>query len=421
MTAPFAPVRRLRYLVLAAVLLLAALTAPHALAQTEVTGFGSNPGALRMFKVVPADLPANAPLVVAMHGCGQSAAAYDAEPGWQMLADRWKFALLLPQQESANNANRCLNWFEPGDMVRGQGEALSIKQMIDTMLATHRGDPQRVFVTGLSAGGAMTSVMLAAYPDVFAGGAIVAGIPYGCGVGLVAGVACLQPGNDLTPAQWGDRVRAACPGYTGKRPFVSIWHGTADRTVAPINMTELMEQWTDVAGIDQIADAGFDVSAYPRRIYKDAAGAPRVETYAITGMGHGTPIDPGAGETQCGIPASYILDADICSSYHIGLAWGLDNLDGTPPVVRLTRPIGGKVVSGVITVSASASDDIGIERVEFLRGGKPIGSDATSPYAISWDTGTVPAGVHYLQARAIDLVGNSATSDLVRVEVQRRD
>ena len=69
---------------------------------------------------------------------------------------------MLPQQEAANNANRCFNWFEPGDMVRGQGEALSIRQMIDHMLALHGGDPRRVFVTGLSAGGAMTSVMLAA-------------------------------------------------------------------------------------------------------------------------------------------------------------------------------------------------------------------------------------------------------------------
>ena len=80
----------------ARVALLASASAP---AQTlsEVTGFGSNPGNLRMFKVVPSGLAANRPLVVALHGCAQSAAAYDAETGWVALANRWQFALLLPQ------------------------------------------------------------------------------------------------------------------------------------------------------------------------------------------------------------------------------------------------------------------------------------------------------------------------------------
>jgi poly(hydroxyalkanoate) depolymerase family esterase len=389
----------------------------QAWAQTEVREFGSNPGALRMFEHVPADLPRNAPLVVALHGCGQSAAAYDAEPGWQMLADRWHFALLLPQQESANNASRCFNWFEPGDMVRGQGEALSIRQMIDHMLARHGGDPRRVFVTGLSAGGAMTSVMLAAYPEVFAGGAIVAGIPYGCGAGLLDSVPCLNPGKDLTPAQWGAKVRAASPGYSGARPPVSIWQGTQDFTVVPKNMTELVEQWTNAMGIDQIADAGFDVAGYPHRIYKDAAGVPRVQTYRIVGMGHGTPIDPGNGEAQCGIPASYILDADICSSYYIGLSWGLDDLDGAPPTARIVAPASGKVLSGIVTIRVDAADEIGVAHVEFLRDGVRIGSDDTAPYTMSWDTTTTPDGPHLLQAHAVDLVGNSATSDRVRIEI----
>ena len=409
--------RRLRHAAAWTCLALALAPAGAAFAQSEVPGFGSNPGNLRMFQYVPADLPTNAPLVVALHGCGQSAAAYDAEPGWQMLADRWHFALLLPQQEAANNANRCFNWFEPGDMVRGQGEALSIRQMIDHMLALHGGDPRRVFVTGLSAGGAMTSVMLAAYPDVFAGGAVVAGIPYGCGTGLVDALPCLNPGKDLTPAQWGAKVRAAYPGYDGLRPPVSLWQGTADLTVVPANMTELVEQWTNVMGIDQIADAGFDVGGYPQRIYKDASGRPRVQTYRIVGMGHGTPIDPGPGEAQCGIPASYILDANICSSYHIGLSWGLDDLDGAPPTARIVAPIGGKVLAGTVTIRVEASDEIGVDRVEFLRDGVRIGTDASAPYALAWDTTATPDGAHLLQARAVDLVGNSATSDLVRVEV----
>ena len=117
-------------------------------------------------------------LVVVLHGCGQTAAAYDFGTGWSTLAKRYGFALLMPEQQGANNANTCFNWFNPGDVARGRGEAASIRQMVARMVADHKIDPRRIYVTGLSAGGAMTSVMLATYPEVFAGGAIIAGLPY---------------------------------------------------------------------------------------------------------------------------------------------------------------------------------------------------------------------------------------------------
>lgn len=312
--------------VLLLVLLALGICAPVS-AQTEVTGFGSNPGNLRMFKHVPAGLPANAPLVVALHGCAQSASGYDAEPGWQQLAERWKFALLLPQQQSANNASSCFNWFAPGDTARDQGEALSIKQMVDRMIADHASAPGRVYVTGLSAGGAMAATMLATYPDVFAGGAILSGLPHHCATSQSSAFGCMNPGTDLTPTQWGDKVRVSST-WTGPWPVVSIWHGDADYVVRPANATESMEQWTDVHGVDQTADMSDTVAGYPHHVYNDAAGNPRVETYSITGMGHGTPVDPGSGETQCGTAGAYILDANICSSYYIARFWGLDDDDG---------------------------------------------------------------------------------------------
>jgi poly(hydroxyalkanoate) depolymerase family esterase len=395
-------------------LLLGAL-AP-AFAQTEVTGFGSNPGNLRMFKFVPAGLPANAPLVVALHGCSQSAASYDAETGWQMLAGRWQFALLLPQQQSGNNSSTCFNWFTTGDTSRGQGEPLSIRQMVDRMIADHGIAADRVYVTGLSAGGAMASVMLATYPDVFTGGAILSGLPYRCATSQTAAFSCMNPGNDFTPAQWGGKVRAASS-WNGAWPIVSIWHGDADYVVRPANLTESMEQWTDVHGIDQTPDVSDTVAGYPHKVYKDAAGTPRVETYTITGMGHGTPVDPGTGETQCGTAGAYILDANICSSYHIGRFWGLDNLDGIAPTVEITAPADGATISGSVTVSATASDDVGVDRVEFLLDGALLGSDATSPYAYAWDAGTASDGAHMLQARAYDLVDNVGTSSPVNVNV----
>lgn len=411
------PALRRRFRRMATLLALSCLFASgHALALTEVTGFGSNPGNLRMHKYIPAGLPANAPLVVALHGCAQSASSYDAETGWELLANRFGFALLLPEQQTANNSSRCFTWFETADTARGQGEPLSIRQMVDRMVADHGIDPARVYVTGLSAGGAMTSVMLATYPDVFAGGAIVAGIPYRCATTQTAAFSCMNPGTDLTPAQWGAKVRAASS-WTGPWPVVSIWHGDADYTVRPANLTESLEQWADVHGIDTVADVSDTVSGYPHKVYKNASGVAKVETYLITGMGHGTPVDPGTGETQCGTAGAYILDVNVCSSYYIARFFGLDNLDGVPPTAALTSPANGATVSGTVTLSANASDDVGVAHVDFLLDGALLGNDAGAPYTLAWNSSGTSNGTHVLSARAIDLAGNTGTSAPVNVTV----
>jgi poly(hydroxyalkanoate) depolymerase family esterase len=315
-------------MLLAATALLSVPSPARAASLEEVTGFGSNPGNLQMFRYVPDGLPANRPLVVALHGCTQSAAAYDDETGWTQLADTLRFALLLPQQRSANNANSCFNWFENGDISRGSGEVLSIVQMMDRMGTDNGTDPERAFVTGLSAGGAMTSVLMAAYPERFAGGAIVAGIPARCATSLVQAFNCMNPGVDKSPAQWGDLVRGASS-HGGPWPTLSVWHGTADSTVAPKNQTELVEQWTDVHGTDATPDTSDTVSGYPHKGYQDSSGRTVVESYEITGMSHGQPVDPGSGATQCGRAAPYILDVNICAAHHITRFWGLDT--GTDP------------------------------------------------------------------------------------------
>jgi poly(hydroxyalkanoate) depolymerase family esterase len=119
-------------------------------------------------------------LVIALHGCTRTADEYNHGTGWSSLADSLGFAVVYPQQEPANNPKNCFSWFLPGDIARGHGEALSIREMVDYAIAKFAADHRKVFVTGLSAGGAMASVMLATYPEVFAGGAIIAGLPYGC-------------------------------------------------------------------------------------------------------------------------------------------------------------------------------------------------------------------------------------------------
>ncbi|MFR9674457.1 PHB depolymerase family esterase [Streptomyces sp. TR06-5] len=307
--------------------MLAAPSSARAASLEEVGSFGSNPGNLRMFRYVPDGLESGRPLVVALHGCTQSAADYDDETGWTELADELDFALLLPEQRSTNNANGCFNWFQDSDTSRGGGEALSVVQMVDRMVADAGSASGRTYVTGLSAGGAMTAVMMAAYPDRFAGGAVVAGLPYRCASSVLDAYTCMNPGVDRTPAQWGDEVRQASS-YTGPWPTLSVWHGTSDTTVVPQNQRELVEQWTDVHGTDATADLSDTVAGYPHRVYEDGGGNPVVEAYEITGMAHGQPVDPGTGAGQCGSTAAYVLDADICAAHHIAEFWGLGSGGG---------------------------------------------------------------------------------------------
>lgn len=295
---------------------------------SEVTGFGTNPGELRAFKHIPQGLPADSPLVVALHGCSQSASGYDNETGWVKYADMGKFVLLLPQQETRNNPSKCFNWFEFGDIQRDQGEALSIKQMIDKTVSDHNIDPKRIYITGLSAGAGMTVVMLATYPELFAGGATSAGLPYKCATSMPAAFGCMSQGKNLSPKQWGDLVRAASS-HQSEWPRLSIWQGTADHTVNPSNATELIDQWTNVHGIDQIPDGEDMVDGQTHRVFKDASGKVLVESFTVTGMDHGISINPGSSESQCGTAAPWVLDKDICTSFHASKFWGLLSSDPT--------------------------------------------------------------------------------------------
>jgi poly(hydroxyalkanoate) depolymerase family esterase len=300
---------------------LTACVAASAVTLTQVTGFGSNPGNLLMYKYVPAGLPANAPVVVLLHGCTQSASTYDDEPGWVKYADLKKFILVLPQQQSSNHQNLCFRWFLPAHITRGQGEALSIKQMVDNIKANHSVDSSRVFVSGLSAGGAMTGVMLATYPDVFAGGGIMSGLPYHCATTeSEAQNPCMNPGKNLTPQQWGDLARNGYAGYTGRKPKVAIWHGDADYIVYPPNLTEQMEQWTNYHGISQTPTVSDTVpGGHPRKIY----GNNQVMTVVLKGAGHATAVDPGTAENQCGAWAGFVSDFNVCSTYYTAKFWGL--------------------------------------------------------------------------------------------------
>lgn len=277
----------------------------------DVTGFAPDPGNLRARLYVPADLRPGAALVVALHGCTQDAAGYDHGTGWSTLADREGFAVLFPEQRRTNNANLCFNWFESTDIARHGGEAESIVAMIDHVVAEHAIDPARVFVTGLSAGGAMTAVMLATWPERFAAGAIIGGLPYGTAIGVRAALERMR-------GQGAGSTLAMTPSL--RMPRVAIWHGTTDPTVVIANSDALVDQWRSVHALPIDAQTHRDGPNWSHRAWCDAQGDALVEEWRISGMGHGVPVDPASG---IGATGPFMLDVGLSSTLEIARGWGL--------------------------------------------------------------------------------------------------
>ncbi len=295
----------------------------------ELTGFGANPGNLRMFAYAPRHLPPEAPLVIALHGCTQTAEEYDQGTGWSSLADSLGFAVVYPQQQPANNPKNCFSWFLPGHIARGHGEALSIREMIEHAIATFGADRGKIFVTGLSAGGAMASVMLATYPEVFAGGAIIAGLPYGCARNVQQAFEAMFTERRQAARALGDTVRAAS-NHRGPWPKISVWHGTSDQLVKPSNGEDIIRQWSDVHGLSDTPSSKELIGGHTHRIWSDANGEPLIEALTIRGMAHGVPLAT-AGEESCGAAGAFFLDVGISSTHHIARFWRLHESLGEEP------------------------------------------------------------------------------------------
>ena len=286
------------------------------LALRDVTAFGTNPGNLRMRLLASKSGGRRKPLVVALHGCTQTAEDFARGSGWDRLAVRHDFLLLLPEQRPANNRKMCFSWFEPGDIRRGGGEVESIHQMIAFLILDRQADPRRIFVTGLSAGGAMACAMLVAYPEVIAAGAIVAGLPYGAATNAAEALDAMFVGRTREPRIWGDAVRAATP-RPERWPSVAIWQGTADAVVKPINAGELVKQWTNVHGVGAKLPSEDQVGTATRRIWLDEAKRACVIEYAVPGLGHGMPIADDAPRAPFFLPAGVSAAAQIARDFGV--------------------------------------------------------------------------------------------------------
>jgi poly(hydroxyalkanoate) depolymerase family esterase len=286
----------------------------------ELDQFGSNPGNLSAKIHAPSSPEINPALVVVLHGCTQSAAAYDHGSGWSQLADEHGFIVLFPQQSAANNGNLCFNWFEPGDTARGRGETLSISQMINAVRERYAVDRKRIFITGLSAGGAMANAMLATYPELFAGGAIIAGLAYGVASTIQTALEQMRGGGLRSGEALALNILRASS-HKGPWPTISVWHGSSDQTVSKRNGRAIVEQWCGVHGLDYAAVTEVSaVNGHHIEKWSGADGFAPIEFHSIDRMGHGTPIDPKNGREHA---APFMLDVNTSSTTWIAREWGL--------------------------------------------------------------------------------------------------
>jgi poly(hydroxyalkanoate) depolymerase family esterase len=257
-------------------------------ALTEVTGFGDNPSGLQMYVYVPATVTAHPAVLVAVHYCTGSGPAMYSGTEYASLADQYGYIVVYP---SVTRASKCFDVSSPQALRRGGGsDPVGIRSMVDWVTRTWSADPGRVFVTGISSGAMMTNVLLGDYPDVFAAGAAFAGVPFGCFAttdGSEWNSACSGGTVTHTPQEWGGLVRAAYPGYTGPRPRMQLWHGTADAVLQYPNFGEEIDQWTDVLGVSRTpAATDSPSSGWTRTRYGGTGDRAPVEAISLQGVDH---------------------------------------------------------------------------------------------------------------------------------------
>ncbi len=224
------------------------------------------------------------PLIVMLHGCTQNPDDFAAGTGMNERAREQGCFVLYPAQSQEANSSRCWNWFKHNHQQRGRGEPALIASLTQAVMAQHAVDPDRVFVAGLSAGGAMAAIMGASYPDLYAAVGVHSGLPPGAANNVAEALSAMNGG-----------VLAALPRGVQRKPALSIativFHGDQDKTVNPLNGSQVMD--ARLSGDASPATAprleqGTSPQGrrFTRKVYADAAGHALGEHWIVHGAGH---------------------------------------------------------------------------------------------------------------------------------------
>lgn len=258
----------------------------------RVTNFGANPSNLQMHVYVPDRVAARPAILVAVHYCTGSGPVFFSGTEFARLADQFGFIVIYP---TATRSSKCFDVYTAQALRRNGGsDPVGIISMVNWAVRNRNGDPNRVFVAGASSGAMMTNVLLADYPDVFKAGAAFMGVPATCFATTPPNEwnsDCANGNVIRSPQQWGDAARAAFPGYTGARPRMQVWHGTADSILRYPNFGEEIKQWTNVLGVSQTPSfTDSPLPGWTRTRYGGTGTMAPVEAISLQGVGHNLPL-----------------------------------------------------------------------------------------------------------------------------------
>jgi poly(hydroxyalkanoate) depolymerase family esterase len=225
------------------------------------------------------------PLIVMLHGCTQSPDDLAAGTRMNALAEEHTFLVAYPAQAAAANSSRCWNWFKGADQQRGRGEPSIIAGITCEVLGEYHVDPGRVYVAGMSAGGAMAAIVGTTYPDLYAAVGVHSGLAPGAADDLSSAFSAMQGGGPAAPR------REAPTGDPPRTVPAILFHGDRDRTVHPSNADRLLAHYWAVAGVPtpRATTSRGQVPgghAYTRSTYRDAGGRSVVEVWTVHGLGH---------------------------------------------------------------------------------------------------------------------------------------
>ena len=213
------------------------------------------------------------PLVVMLHGCTQNPDDFALGTGMNEAALKHGFFVLYPAQAQSANPSRCWNWFKHNHQKRGRGEPAILAGMTREVMKQHNIDPQRVYVAGLSAGGAMAAILGAAYPELFAAVGVHSGLPAGSAINVQQALSVMKSGGS-----------ASSP--AAQAPPTIVFHGDQDSTVHPVNGEHVAAASAGTAAHELEQARSPNGRHYTRRIYREAGGRVQAEHWAVHGAGH---------------------------------------------------------------------------------------------------------------------------------------
>ena len=297
--------------------------------QGWTTGTARAVGGSRNFKLwTPETLePGRAyPLVMMLHGCTHDAVDMADISGMNQIAEANRFLVVYPEQSRLANLMKCWNWFHPKHQRRGAGEPSILAAVVDSVCSVHNIDSDRIYVAGVSAGGAMASILAATYPDLFAALAVFAGTEFQAATSAREGFAVMKQGGP-DPSSRGElafeAMRDGLARKKRRRMPVIVFHGTADSRVNPLNAQQTIEQWskTNACLAAGQSEAGFTLTekvidgkipsgySYRQHIYSESDGSVLMEKWLVDGLGHAWSGSPRA--SKYGDPKGTNASAEI--------------------------------------------------------------------------------------------------------------